>query len=596
MPAVYASRVSAPGFWDVAAAAGKRALVLDAALAFGGEGTPGARVLSGLGLPDATGQMNGHWSIYTTEETELQRPPQGTPTRSGTGRVCRVDERGGQVTTRLYGPRDFTLVQAVVDELAELEPRPAPGDRELEERITAMQGTLSEQPKVAVDMTFERRGAALAITVDGVTHEAAAGAWTGWFRPVFRLSDGTELRALTRARVLSTGDVLSVYIDPLHIDPEAPPAWQPISSPASFSADLARWSGGPYETLRWACLTNQMKDRSLPVEVFLEDVEFTMRWRERLTTTCLARDDWELLFSVFSTVDRVQHVMYRHADVGHPRHDATEAAREVTYFGRPTALRDVLDATYVQMDRIVGEVLATLAPEDQLLLCADHGFTSFRHGFHVNNWLAREGYLGARRRGGGGPRSNLMTDVDWTRTRAYSLGLGMIYLNLRGREPQGIVPKRQAQALLEELRAKLLEVTDDSDGAPRRVVLDAVIMRDLYPGGEVPWGTLEWPCADLMLGLAEYYRVSWDTVSGDVRYVRDPRTGQASLAPNFSPNNSPWSGDHASTSPSVVTGAFFSRRAVTVPADGVSVLHIAPTVLDALGVAAPDTMDLAPLR
>jgi len=248
------------------------------------------------------------------------------------------------------------------------------------------------------------------------------------------------------------------------------------------------------------------------------------------------------------------------------------------------------------MDRIVGEVLATLAPEDQLLLCADHGFTSFRHGFHVNNWLAREGYLVARPPRGGGPRSNLMTDVDWTRTRAYSLGLGMIYLNLRGREPQGIVPKRQAGALLEELRTKLLQVTDDSDGAPRKVVLDAVIMRDLYPGGEVPWGTLEWPCADLMLGLAEHYRVSWDTVSGDVRFARDPSTGRATLAPNFSPNNSPWSGDHASTSPSVVTGAFFSRRPVALPEGGVSVLHVAPTVLDALGVAVPEAMDLAPLR
>ena len=116
-------------------------------------------------------------------------------------------------------------------------------------------------------------------------------------------------------------------------------------------------------------------------------------WRERVTYAALERDDWEILFSVFSTTDRVQHMMYKFHDEEHPKHDAEEAARVVDFFGQPTALKDVIPAIYKQMDRIVGKVMDEhLGPNDTLLLCADHGFTSYRRGMHVNNWLAEKGY------------------------------------------------------------------------------------------------------------------------------------------------------------------------------------------------------------
>lgn len=592
VPTVYESQVRAPGFWDVAAEGGARAIVLDAALAFGREEQNGARVLGGLGLPDATAAMNGAWSIYTTDERQLSGPPVGTPTRSGSGRFFRVTERQGSIATRLYGPVDFTRIESDVQELIELEESDSP-------KASAKRATVEAADKAFVELVLERERNALAITLDGERQAIEEGQWSDWFRPTFVMESGLEVHAVTRARVLSAGEPLSVYFDVLHLDPEHPTAWQPISSPPGFSADLAEWSGGPYETLGWACMTNPIKDRVLPPEVFLEDIEFTMRWRERLTRACLERDDWELLFSVFSSVDRVQHMMYRHADPGHPRHDPAEAARRVTFLGREMPLSEVIDASYELLDRVVGFTLEHLGPNDELLLCADHGFTSFRWGFHVNNWLAREGYLVSRPPTQGGIRSSLMRDVDWSRTRAYALGLGMIYLNLEGREPMGIVPEHQAAALLDEIRGKLLMVTDPGPAeapftTPVKVVRDAVIMSEHYSGGE-PWGELDWPCADLMLGLEDHYRVSWDTVAGEVRYQKGPQ-GRMRLAPNFGANNSPWSGDHASNAPSVVSGIFFSRRPVDVPEGGVSVMHIAPTVLDRLGVDVPEEMDRAALN
>ena len=612
VPAVYSGAVQAETFWDAAARAGKRAIVLEAAMAFGEKGaseeggSAGTRVLAGLGFPDAIGQMNGAWKIYTTDEGELVRPPKGTPTKTGTGAICRIEERDGRVKTRLYGPADYTRHPEAIGRLADIDDElqsttKVGARRELEMQSSALKAQIAKEQPVSVDLSIEHRGSTLAIRIDGTTHEAGAGEWTDWYAPVFRLSDGFEIHALTRVRVLSVSAPLTIYIEPLQIDPEYPLPWQPVSSPPDFSGELVDWSGGRFKTVGWGCLTNQIKDRALPPEVFLEDIEFTMGRRRAMTRACLERDDWDLLFAVFSCVDRVQHVMYHYADPEHPRHDPTEAARKVHYFGREVALKEVIDATYVQMDAIVGEVMATLHADDQLLICADHGFTSFRRGFRVNNWLAREGYLVPRPPSGGKLTAGLMGGVDWSRTRAYSLGFGMIYLNLRGREPKGIVPKEQARALLEELRTKLLGVTDPGPAeapydVPRRVVLDAEIMQDLYSGGEIPWGSRDWPCADLMIGLAEYYRVAWEGVGGELRFAPGERKGRVKLASDFVPNQSPWSGDHASTSPSVVTGAFFSRRPLEIPPTGVSVMHIAPTVLEGLGVAIPQTMELEPLR
>ena len=113
---------------------------------------------------------------------------------------------------------------------------------------------------------------------------------------------------------------------------------------------------------------------------------------------------------------------------------------------------------------------------------------------------------------------------------------------------------------------------------------------DLYPGD---WSSTAYPCSDLMLGFDEYYRAGWNTVTGGARLVEED--GVVGPGAIYRDNTNPWSGDHAGNSPNLVTGIFFSNRPVEVPEDGVSVLHVAPTVLDALGVQVPEEMDLAPL-
>src|ERR1700691_328060 len=98
-----------------------------------------------------------------------------------------------------------------------------------------------------------------------------------------------------------------------------------------------------------------------------------------------------------------------------------------------------------------------------LLVLSDHGFAPYRHSFNLNTWLLNNGYI-ARKPGASGDASEPFSDVDWSRTRAYGLGLNGLYLNLRGRERDGIVePGAQADALLQGIRTELLWGRGDAD-------------------------------------------------------------------------------------------------------------------------------------
>lgn len=605
VPSVYTSQVELDGFWLHAARAGQPSVALDAALAFGRPGVAGARTLFGLGLPDLRGASNGEWAIYTTDELASGVPPKGDTgaSDSGTGTVYRVDWRAGRLEAELYGPLDFVERGVLQSQVAALDERledQGLGFKAAEELRLEREGLVSElaeydgsksyKHRVTLPLVVERTDdGGYDVTLGSTTQNVAGGAWSAYYPLRFDLSPLIKAHAVTRVRVVSE-EPFRLYVDALHIDPAHQPFWQPVTEPPSFGAELVRQNGGPFETLGWGCLTNQQKDELLPLEVFLEDLEFTHAYRRRLTLAQLARKDWRLLFSVFTFTDRMQHILYRCYDPEHPMHDPVEAAATVTLFGETVTLADAIPAAYRQMDKVVGEVRAALGPNDTLFLCADHGFTSYRRGLIVNNWLAAEGFLTLREDLTSTSRRDLASAVDWSRTEAYSLGLGMVYLNLVGRERQGIVRPEDAEAVLARIRARFLALRDGE----AVVGSSARSMAALYEGPHA-WGSLEYPCADLMLGLAEHYRVAWTSVSGNLRLTKDD-LGRVIVGDPIEDNTSAWSGDHASNDPEVVTGIFFSNRRVRT-ADGApfSVLDIAPTVLEAVGAPMVQEFDRPPL-
>jgi len=591
-------------FWEVAAKAGVQSIVIDSAMSWDRPEVVGARVLSGLGVPDVRSN-NGDWFIYTTDPKVIERAPIGQPT-STAGRIFRVDERDGRIESWIYGPFDFVAIDAAEREIEAIDARlgkPGQSSGEvtgLRKRKREIQTEVlprlqlrdkfrsSDEGRVSLPLQVEQKSDGAHVSIGEHTQVLQEGQWSSWYHLTFELSPLVKVRAITRTKLIKKADPFELFVDFLQFDPAHPAWWQPISQPPEFAADLAHAAGAPYETVGWACLTMPFKDREIDPITFLEDIEATQRSRETLMRAALQQSDWRALMFVESTPDRVQHMMYQFADTTHPAYDAAKAAQRTRFFGEDIALSDAIRASYQSMDRVVGEVVKDhLKPGDTLIVCADHGFQSFKRQAHLNNWLAKEGYLallpGTTPAGG-----RALSFVDWPRTKAYAVGLGGVYLNRAGREGQGTVDPQDATALLAEIRAKLL-ATEDSNGAGRAV-------RRVYITSEIRDGPFLSEEPDLIVGFDAGWRVSWATTLGDIRLVESSKPGVFVPADVFEDNRLNWSGDHVSVAAELVRGIFFSNRKIVVPEGGVDLLHIAPTALSMLGVPIPPEYDREPLE
>mgnify|MGYP001408928036 CR=1 FL=1 len=105
----------------------------------------------------------------------------------------------------------------------------------------------------------------------------------------------------------------------------------------------------------------------------------------------------------------------------------------------PACFKHVIEDMYVKMDGLVGRAMEKVTENDLFFVLSDHGFESFVRGVNLNAWLREEGYLVLKddRKVSG----DYFEHVDWSKTRAYTVGMGGIYINRKGREARGIVEK-----------------------------------------------------------------------------------------------------------------------------------------------------------
>ncbi len=595
VPDVFGNPIQEEGFWATAGRAGVRSVVVDAAMAFDQPTVENVRVLAGLGVPDSRGGI-GDWFVYTTSEYRFQRPPEGESTSSG-GTVFKVFEREGRIESSIYGPKNFCEAERLegeLDVLAEKLKDPNMGFQEASVLREGQKALKAEHKKALGErltqpLVVVKKGDGTAdITIGAETQNLAEGEWSDWYHLSFELNSLISVSSITRVKLVKLDEPhFELFVNTLDIDPEDPIFWQPISQPTDFAGELARISGGPYETIGWGCVTMPFKDKEIDVETFLEDVEFTLAWRERVTYAALERADFDVLFSVFSVTDRVQHMMYQFHDPTHPMYDAEKANSVVNFFGEETALKDVIPAIYRQADRVMGNIMERFVGQgDTLLVCADHGFQSFHRGININNWLAENGFL-AIKSGMTSRQDKTLGFVDWSRTRAYSLGLGMIYLNLKGREANGIVDPADASAVMDEIDAAFLASVDFETG--KHIGRATFRLQEIHEG---PYADRE---ADMMLGFDATFRVSWLTTLGGIK-LKKGEDGIYGLGAWIQNNTNNWSGDHVSVAPDLVKGMFFSNRPLRLPSGGPDLLHMAPTVLSLVGVPIPEHYDAPPLE
>jgi predicted AlkP superfamily phosphohydrolase/phosphomutase len=266
-----------------------------------------------------------------------------------------------------------------------------------------------------------------------------------------------------------------------------------------------------------------------------------------------------VFFFYFSSLDLNSHMFWRLMDPKHPEYDAALAGQ----YG------STIEDFYRQMDEVLGEVLPRVDEHTTLLVLSDHGFAPYNRSFNLNTWLLQNGYIQQKEGGeASSDASQPFANVDWSRTRAYALGLNGLYLNLRGREPGGVVQAgAEADALIKEIREKLLAVRDPKTGLA--VITRMDVASEVYQGPYARSGP------DVIVGYNRGYRAGWKTILG----AFPPEV--------FEDNANPWSGDHCMDS-SLVPGVLLSNRPIAAPAPALT--DIAPTILAEFGIAKTQDM------
>jgi predicted AlkP superfamily phosphohydrolase/phosphomutase len=417
--------------------------------------------------------------------------------------------------------------------------------------FTGSEGAL-EGPEDAAPVPFRLLEPNSAILeIQGKTYPLALGEYTPWIRLKFHTQGGSSVAGIVRFLLSRKGDGFALYATPVQIDPENPAL--PISQPGYYATYLAKLFGS-FATLGLAEDTWGLNDGAIDEEAFLKQVEFIQKEREAMFFSALDHLRGGLLACVFDTSDRVQHMFYRYFHPSLAGH---------THAG-------VIEKMYRDMDRLVGDTLPYVDAETAFFVLSDHGFCSFRRGVNLNSWLRRNGYLELD--GDGEESGQYFDGIDWSRTRAYTFGLGGLYLNKRGREAGGIVDPEDAPALQAELIAKLSGLIDDETG-------DVAIQR-VYAASAIYHGPYLDSAPDMIVGYSRGYRTSWDAAVGKA------------TARVFEDNAKAWSGDHC-VDPALVPGVLFSN--LKLDAENPGIEDMAPTALDLFGVELPPWMEGKPV-
>ena len=348
-------------------------------------------------------------------------------------------------------------------------------------------------------------------------------------------------------------------------------------------------------------------DSDKRVEAFLQRLYLVTDIHWKTMKLMCEKEPWDGWMGVMSGTDAIQHVLWRFLDSSCTQYDPKKSRRF-----EAEALR-----YFQHVDRLLGEIVDQLGDDTVLLLTSDHGFGSLHKWFQVNTWLLQEGFIALKPgvlsrmkhqmfrmgftpmnaynllravglgrlkeevtpgRGRGRLRALLpkvflsFADVDWSRTRAYAIGqIGQIFLNLKGREPQGTVePGTEAEQVRDEIVARLRQVCDPDTGEP--IVGKVYRPEELYPG----------PHMDRVPDIT--------FMPPEESKSQSPGFGEVDFGTNHihSPMRGGLSGIHR------MNGVFVAFGKPIQPGtwiEGARIVDVAPTALYLAGLPVPEDMD-----
>jgi predicted AlkP superfamily phosphohydrolase/phosphomutase len=528
-----------------------------------------------LGGADVSNNRGGTpwWDVLIDHEidTEVYRIPGNFPTPVSNAKVLggmgTVDLRGGFGTYTLYTDRvvekknpkgdvEYVSVQDLdldgVPETASSVLKGPPDQFHLEPgQIPSSGDYLTARVTIHIDPDHD----SAVVEVGTGKTLVEQGKWSDWVEVSFDLlpMGMMPVTGAVRFYAQELRPNLRLYASPVNISPAGP--FMPITSPDEFVEDI--FSGvGFFYTQGMPEEQEALKDGVFSDDEYIEQVALIQEDTDRMIGFALDRfEPGDASFVYLSDIDLQCHMLWRHGDpkhagaAHHPAFDPASASKH----------KHDIEKFYRDVDATLGKIRGRLPADTLLIVMSDHGFQPYTRKLHLNAWLRDAGYLTMK---DGKTSGHILTgDVDWSKTRAYGVGFNGLYLNIAGREAEGIVSEGQTDALLAEISGKLEALRDPKGG--KAVVLEMYESSEIYSGPR----TSEAP--DAIVGYNEGYGCSDESTLGEIT--------EAVLEDN----TSRWSGNHL-MSPDVVPGILLINRKIS--GDGHDLTDVTATVLSHYGI------------
>jgi predicted AlkP superfamily phosphohydrolase/phosphomutase len=496
-------------FWEILSNNGLKSKIIKVPITFPPEPVNG-QIITGLGTPDALGTI-GTFGYYTTEDTEYIDNDQAY-------RLVKLEQKD-IIKTNISGPK-----------------------------------------KTSVKLDIKRNENSVELSVGKQKINLNEGEWSEYVNIDFNLiGPFYKNHGIARFYLEEAKPDLKLYLSPISFNPEKP--LYNISYPSNYAKDLSK-EVGLFKTIGFGVDVWALKEERISEDVFLQDLDHSLNEELKILKQELSKNDWNSYVQVFQATDLAQHMFYRYIDPLSPRYE------------NGSKYENTILEVYQKMDDVVAEVKKIVPKDTTIIIMSDHGFKPYRRSVDLNSWLYENGYLALKDPSKRSDylnnladKENFWSNIDWANTKAYGLGLGSIYINLDGREGEGIVNDNDYINIREEIKSKLLALKDGNN----------TVISNVYKREDIMHGDYTTNAADLIVGFKEGYRVSWQTTFGTVptKTIFD--------------NNNKFSGDHCSVDPKIIPGIFVSNKKIDT--NNLSIIDIAPMVLNEFGISKPQQMD-----
>jgi predicted AlkP superfamily phosphohydrolase/phosphomutase len=316
--------------------------------------------------------------------------------------------------------------------------------------------------------------------------------------------------------------------------------------PESLKEEIRSWVG--------EYIIDVDKYRTEEKDKLLEQIYEMTKKQFKVAGHLLTEKEWDFFMMVVMGIDRIHHGFWKFHDPGHIK------------FEPGSKYENAIHDYYIYVDQSIGELLSHIDSETTVLVVSDHGAKAMVGGVCVNEWLMEKGYLHLKEKPVGVIPFG-KAKVDWKRTVAWGEGgyYSRIFLNVKGREPEGVIDPSDYERVREDLR-KSLEAITDGQGIN--------IGTKVYKPEEIYSEVRRIP-PDL---IVYFGNLSWRSVGS---------IGLGSIL-TFENDTGPDDANHDTHGIFIMGGANVKARGLR---EGLNLLDVAPTVLNLMGIEVPGDME-----